>query len=261
MTLPPIRPSAALAAEYERALTAVTRELRDEISSEVSSAWRTTDPTTVLLAADDSPARVLQSTIARLGERWRARIAVLAPQLARHFATAVTDRCDRTLAHNLRKAGLSVRFVMTQAMTDALDAVIGDNVAQIKSIPEQYLGQVELLVMQSVQRGRDLWSLSKDLTARYGVEKRRARRLALRQNNLATTAMRTARELSEGYTEGDWLHSAGGKEPRHEHVAFSGKRFSLRDGHDFHNGEGRVRPGEPYGCRCTWRTVVPGFDD
>lgn len=259
MTLPPIRPSAAIAERYEIAIAAFVTEMHADVSRAVLAEWRVTDAT-VLLAADDSPARVLQATMARLGDRWVRRITALAPKMARHFATAVQDRCDRTLATNLRKAGLSVRFRMTEAMRDALDAVIGDNVAQIKSVPERYLSQVESLVMQSVQQGRDVGTLSKELKNRYGVTKRRARGIALRQNNLATTAMRTARELSEGYTEGEWLHSAGGREPRPEHVAFSGKRFPLARGHDFHNGEGLVRPGEPYGCRCTWGTVVPGFD-
>ena len=115
--------------------------------------------------------------------------------------------------------------------------------------------------MRSVQDGRDLGSLTAALTERDGVTKRRAARIAVHQNNQATTTMRVVRELELGCTEGEWLHSAGGKTPRPPHVAFSRHRFKIAEGHDFGDGAGKVRPGTEPGCRCTWAAIVPGFDD
>jgi SPP1 gp7 family putative phage head morphogenesis protein len=160
---------------------------------------------------------------------------------------------------DLRKAGMSVRFKMTAAMNDAYQAVRAENVNLIKSIAQQHLTQVETLVMQSVQQGRDLGALTQELTARYGVTKRRAAFIAKDQNNKATATMTRVRHLELGITQAKWLHSAGGKHPRPEHVAFSGKVYQIANGHDFGDGEGPVWPGQPINCRCVAIPIVPGF--
>ena len=61
--------------------------------------------------------------------------------------------------------------------------------------------------------------------------------------------------------EAIWLHSAGGKEPRPSHVAFSGKRYSLKKGVVLDPKEGIVWPGTAIRCRCVPKPVIPGFDD
>lgn len=259
--LTPVRPSAAVRAKYEQRLNAVIDEMSRSVLYWIRTEYRNNRPETVITARDDSPVHELQIAMTRLGRRWTRRFDELAESLANYFATSVRLRTDRSMQDMLRKGGMSVKFKMTAPMRDAFNAVRATNIGLIKSIPEQYLGQIETLVMQSVSRGRDLGALTKSLQHQHGVTRRRAARIALHQNNLATTSMRRARELDLGITEGTWLHSAGGKHPREKHVAFSGQRFKIAEGHDFGDGAGKVMPGELLGCRCTWRAIVPGFDD
>lgn len=259
MELAPIRPSAPIREQYDARLLRAVDQMGRAVTSELAKAYRANTPEIVIYAQDASPARVLRSAIAGLRRTWLKRFDDLSGQMAEHFAKSVRDRCDRTLKSQLREAGMTVRFKATKAMNDAYQAVIGENVGLIRSIPEQYLGQVETIVMQSVQAGRDLGAMTDVLNHQLGVTRRRAARIALDQNNKATSTMRRARELQLGIVEGVWLHSAGGKIPRPPHVAFSGQRFSLAVGHDFSDGEGKVLPGQPINCRCTWKAVVSGL--
>jgi uncharacterized protein with gpF-like domain len=259
--LKPIRPAAPIRIKYEQRLLALLDEMHTSVLHWVRAEYRRNTPQTILYGADETPVKALQSAIDKLGARWLRRFDDLAGSLADYFSKAVKDRCDRTLMSGLRDGGFSVRFKMTDAMRDAFDGTRAENVALIKSIPEQYLGQVEAAVMQSVSQGRDLASLTRSLTKIKGVSQRRAAHIALDQNNKATATMRSVRERELGITEGVWMHSGGGREPRRSHKAFSGQRFKLSEGHDFGDDFGPVLPGQAINCRCTWRAVVPGFDD
>jgi SPP1 gp7 family putative phage head morphogenesis protein len=259
-TLRPIRASAALRVQYEKRLLALIDEMQRSILHWISASWRQNTPETIIYASDESPVAELQIAMTKLGRRWLKRFDALADSLADYFATSVKQRCDASLQADLRKAGMSIKFRMTPAMRDAFNAVRAENVNLIRSIATQHLTQVETLVMQSVSAGRDLKTLTNQLEKSYGVTRRRASLIARDQNNKATASMRRARETAVGVTEGIWMHSGGGKEPRPEHKAFSGHRFPLAEGHDFHDGFGAVLPGQAINCRCTWRAVLPGFD-
>lgn len=258
--LTPIRPAAPIRAKYETRLLALLDEMQTSLAHWILAEYRRSEPEVILLGQDRSPASILQSAIAKLSKRWLDRFDEFAPKLADYFATRVQDRCDRTLRNDLRKAGMTVRFTMTAAMRDAFDAVRSENVSLIKSVATEHLTGVEQLVMRSVTAGRDLATLSQGLQKRYGVAKRRAALIARDQNNKATAAMQRVRHLELGITEAKWLHSAGGKTPRHAHVAFSGQRYSIRDGHDFGDGEGTVWPGTAINCRCVAVPIISGFD-
>lgn len=259
-TLSAIHPAAPIRVKYEARLLALLDEMQNSVVHWLSAEYRRNEPEVMLLAQDRSVANLLQAATRKLTKRWLDRFDELAPKLADYFATAVKDRCDRALQADLRRAGMTVRFKMTAAMRDAFDGVRGENVALIKSVAQEHLTQVQTLVMRSVQEGRDLASLTEGLTKHYGVTKRRAARIALDQNNKATAVMTRVRHLELGITEAKWLHSAGGKTPRPKHVAFSGQRYKIADGHDFGDGEGPVWPGTAINCRCVTVPIVPGFD-
>lgn len=257
-TLSPIRPSAPTRMRYQSQLDALIDEMQHSLTRELLAAYRDASPS---LAQDASPARVLQAAFNKLQRRWLKRFDEFGPKLSDWFATAVKDRSDRSLMADMRKAGLTVRFKMTAAMRDSVQAVIDENIGLIRSIGEQHLTQVRTVVMQSVQNGRDLAHVSRELQKRYGVTKRRAAFIARDQNNKATAVMTRTRHLELGVKKARWLHSAGGKTPRPEHVAFSGKTYDIAKGHDFNNGEGVVWPGTAINCRCVSIPIIPGFDD
>jgi SPP1 gp7 family putative phage head morphogenesis protein len=247
------RANAGLQALYQKRLNAMVDEMHRSVEYWIKAQWRSNTP----LAMDASAASALRAAIARLTKRWLKNFDEGAANLADYFATGAMNRSDAQLKQTLRDAGFSVQFKFTRNMQQAYTAVIGENVALIKSIPEQYLKSVEQTVMQSVARGRDLGYLSTQLQDTYGVTKRRAALIARDQNNKASAIMSMTRSLDLGITEGIWRHSGAGKHPRPEHVKASGEVFKLAKGM-YLEGEW-VQPGEAINCRCTYSPVIPGF--
>lgn len=257
ITLKPIHANAGIRAEYDRRLIALIREMAKSYAWFLRAQYRETPPR---MAQDRTPAEELQTALRKLARRWKKNFDEAAPKLAKWFARTNLSRSDSALQKILRDAGFTVKFQVTPAMRDVMDATIAENVALIKSIPEEFHSKVEGMVMRSVTEGRNLSTLTKQLQARYGITYRRAKFISLDQNNKATAMLRRAREREVGIEEGTWLHSGGGREPRPTHVANSGKRFSLKDGWPDPALKGkRIWPGTEPNCRCTWRAVVKGF--
>lgn len=237
---------------------ALVREMADSVEYWLRASYRQNTP---VMAQDATPAAELQAAINRLTRQWQRRFNQAAPLLARWFAKSMHTRSDAALRKILRDAGISVKFRMTPAMRDILQATVQENVGLIKSIPQQYLGQVQGLVMRSVTAGRDLEFLNRELLKRYDITEKRARLISIDQNNKATSALQRARHLELGLKEGIWMHSHAGKEPRPTHLANDQKRFDIEKG--WFDPDPRVRariwPGQLINCRCTWRPVVKGF--
>lgn len=251
-----IRPSAALGARYEARLDAAIAQMHRSLLYWLRARYRASGAAT---AADASPTAELRRAMRKLARRWQAQFDTLAPKLAIWFATAANERVTADLGRMLRDAGFSVRMQMTRAQNVAYQAVIGENVALIKSVAGEHLAKVEAAVMRSVQTGRDLGTLTKALEENYGVTRRRAALIAKTQNNMATATLARTRQLELGITKARWLHSAGGRVPRPEHVEFSGKTYDVARG-AFLEGVW-TWPGREINCRCVSIPIIPGFDD
>jgi SPP1 gp7 family putative phage head morphogenesis protein len=211
------------------------------------------------LAQDAIPAAELQKAIRKLTRRWRRNFNEAAPALAKWFATAAWKRSDKVLQKILKDAGISVKFKLSDAQRNILHATVNQNVALIKSIPTQYLTQVEGLVMRSVQTGRNLSTLTAQLEKNFGVTHKRAAFIARDQNNKATSALTRARQIELGINKAIWMHSHAGKVPRPTHVAMDGKKYDVKKGMYDKAEKAWVHPGELINCRCFSRSIVKGF--
>lgn len=214
------------------------------------------------IALDASPAINLRAVMRQVGRLWLKRFDSAAGPLASYFATEASKRVDSVLQGALRDAGFTVRFKLTDVQRDVIQASIAENVALIRSIPEQYLKSVEGAVMRSISTGRDLGTLRNELVQTYGVTKRRANLISLQQNNAATAALNRSRQLQIGARRAIWRHSAAGVEEyrRPTHVAFSGHQYDIADGVILNPKEGICWPGTLIGCKCTSSTIIPGLE-
>jgi hypothetical protein len=254
---PPTRPDSPAKAVLDNlqreGFVLLRRQANGQIAYELTQAGKSA------LAFLVTPATGLKVAMEKVAARWQANFDAAAPRLAQYFATEMSKRSDSTLKAALRDGGFSVRFEMTEAMRDCLDATIAEQIGLIKSIPQQYLTQVQGMVMRSAAAGRDLGTLSRDLQKQFGVTKRRAALIARDQNNKATATMTHVRQLEVGIRQAVWQHSGGGKEPRPTHVANDGKPYDVAKGW-FDPAERRfIYPGELINCRCVSRSIVPGL--
>ena len=253
-----INPNAGIAAAYRQHMRKLIERMHDSVMYWVCAAYKANEPEQ-LLAMDVLPASAMRRAMAKLAVRWRRQFNDMAPKLARYFARSVEDRSTAALRKILKDGGITVDFKMTAGMRDVFRATVNENVALIKSIPQQYLTNVETLVMRSVASGRDLQQLTRDLQKQYGVTRRRAELIARDQNNKATSALTHARQRELGVARSVWRHSGAGKEPRPAHVKMDGKTYDINKGM-WDSTEGRfVFPGELINCRCTGSPILPGL--
>lgn len=251
-----VQPNAGIEAWYRKRLDLLITAMNKDVQKLMSQAYTSSDAG---IAQDASPAVALRNAARRGRKKWVKKYDEAAEVLAREFADKTLDASDRSMRKKLDDIGFTVRFTMNDAMRDAYQATIGENVGLIRSIPEQYFTQIETMAMQSVTAGRDVGALTDNIQKQYHVTKRRAALIARDQNNKATSDMVSARQRSLGATEGIWRHSHGGKTQRPEHVAADGKRFDLSKGLLI---KGKyVMPGKEINCKCGWEMVLPGFND
>lgn len=252
IVLRPVHPNVGIQAAYRKRLDALIAEMNDSILYWIGAAYKKTG-----IAQDESATAMLRRALRKVSKQWQDRFDEGADDLARWLAQKTKSYSDIALASILKDAGFAVEFKMTSAMNDAYQAVIGENVNLIKSIASEHLTQVETLVMQSVQTGRDLGTLSKELQARYGVTKRRAALIARDQNNKATATVTRVRQQGLGITTAIWKHSHAGKTPRPSHLKADGQEYEIAKGM-FLDGKW-VWPGTEINCRCVSRSVIPGL--
>lgn len=260
ITLAPIYPSAGVEAEYRKRLLDLVNEMAKSYAWFVRAAYRSNEP--AIMAIDADPTDALRKAMEKLADRWRARFDDRAEALAEYFATEASKRTDAALKAALRKSGFTIKFKPTPAQRDIMKATVQANVSLIKSIPDQYMVAVQGAVFRAVQTGGDLGTLTTELQKHAGVTRRRARFIALDQNNKANAALKRARQAELGIDEEEWRHSGGGKHPRpsHVHAGRERVRYKVSEGWlDPATGR-RIWPGTEVGCRCVGRPIIKGLE-
>jgi SPP1 gp7 family putative phage head morphogenesis protein len=234
-------------------MLALINDMHAAVEQLVTIAYRNAPP----VAMDASPVRAMKKQLKELVNQWQRKFDGAAPKIAEAYLKGSFKATDSAMRMALKDAGWAVQFKMTPAMQEAFQASLAENVGLIKSIPQEYLQQVEGAVMRSYTRGRDLQSLVTALKALYPKAANRAHFIALDQSNKANSVVTRARQLELGIVEGVWMHSHAGKVPRPTHVAMNGKRYKIAEGMYDSAVDRFIFPGEEPGCRCTGRSVLP----
>jgi uncharacterized protein with gpF-like domain len=258
----PIRANAGVEASYRAALQGAIDDMARSVQYWLKAAWRDNPPIQRgTMAADTSPVKALQRALSKLSRAWIKRFDDLSVQLATRFADKSVKHTNTAMQAALTDAGFAIEFKMTAGATEALNAVVAENVGLIRSIPQKYLQAVEQRVWQTVAQGSDLNALANGLKDEYGITWKRAKLIARDQNTKATAAIEAARRQDLGIRQAIWVHSGAGKEPRPSHVQAGADKlvFDLDKG-AYLDGEW-VLPGYAINCRCTSRAIIPGLDD
>ena len=265
-----IRPSTALAIQYRGDLLPMVRAMAKEMHTEVMAIYRPyREMQRKAMVGDASVVALLTQAFQRLRARWLGpRQGDVAERTATAFVQNVDTHVMATFTRGLRdkyghdKAREASGPVITPKRLKGadyqttLEAAVADNVGLIKSIPSQYLEQVEREVMQAVQDGWPLDRLSSGLQNRYGITKRRAELIARDQCAKVTEDVKEKRAVAVGFTEATWWHSAGSRYPRKSHMAANGRRYKLSEGCLI--DDEYIRPGQKVCCRCFCTLHMPG---
>lgn len=256
----PLNPNAGLRVWYRKRLERMIEAMHRSVQKWILAAYRANEPAVAELASDETPSAAIRKVIEKLTGKWLSQFDKGAKELADYFALAANKRTDAALQAILERAGISIgKFKMTAAQRDVIEAAVQENVGLIKSIPQEYLKNVEGDVMRAVQVGGAAGDLAKKLEKNYGVSMRRAKLISRDQTAKATSVMGRARYLELGIEKAIWRHSSAGKVPRKTHLRNDGKEYSVTEGwFDPDVGE-FIQPGALINCRCTSKPIIPGF--
>lgn len=253
-----MHPNAGLMVDYRTKLDRLIEAMHRSLMRYVIAAYRATPPR--MMAEDAAPARSINIRMRELGDRWLSRFDQAAPELAAWFAQSVERRSEYALRDILRRGGLSVRFQPSPASRDIVQATLAEQVNLIKSIGAEHLNRVEGMVNRSIQTGRDIGGLTRDLEDAYGISTRKAATIARHQNNMATASFTRLRQGELGIVTALWLHSGGGRHPRPSHVANSGQVYEIAKGWYDPDAREWIWPGTLINCRCVPKSIIPGLD-
>lgn len=134
---------------------------------------------------------------------------------------------------------------------------IAQNVTLIKSVPEQYLNQVQGAVRRGVMEGQSIKTISENLQKIEGITENRANLIAADQVAKANAALSEHRMTDLGIEEYTW-QTVHDERVRPAHAASDGDRLAFKTGNPKdHN----LNPGQPVRCRCWARPVFPDDED
>lgn len=262
VTVRAIHPNEGVRQWYETELINAVARMAAQVSVRVIVAYGAGEPAEMAHdAAPRNPSLIIRRALDKWGRKWVRQFDELSADLSKKFAHKAFAVTQTQMKAAFRDAGFTVRFQPTPGSVSAYQAVAAEQVNLIRSIPAQYLKDVQSKVWASVMKGSDLHTLSADLRKTYDITAKRAALIARTSNAQAKAIIEKTRREELGITHAIWMHSAGGKVPRATHVAMDGKPYLISQGM-WDSAEGAyVLPGELINCRCSSKAVIPAFDN
>lgn len=136
------------------------------------------------------------------------------------------------------------------------DNWIAENTRLIKTIPPQYLGDVEGVIRRGVAQGLAPKELAKQIEARFDVTMNRAKVIARDQVSKANSALTEHRQKDLGVDSYTWMSSDDAR-VRPTHRKADGNVYRWDKPPEFTDGH----PGNAVMCRCWARAVWPDAEE
>lgn len=241
--------------EYRKKLHELIKEMSNSVEYWLTAEYRRNESEIV---GDASPAKLLNKKLISVMATWREKFDKKAESIALWFVRRSDMYASKSVSNKLKAQGMTVSMQITPEVQNVLDSLYETQVSLIKSIPEQYLTQVNSLVQISVQNGRDIGFLKDELKNRFGVTERRAKFIARDQNAKATAEIARKRQKSAGIKKCILKHRSGGSKTfRESHVHADGQEYDIDVGFWDSHLKRYVQPAELPGCKCEGRPVIP----
>ncbi|AFC22415.1 head morphogenesis [Vibrio phage CP-T1] len=236
--------------DYNADLQRIVVEIKRDIDALLVPALRAEQPNYV---TDATWFDRLAAILRRIRERYESpQFRALADVIARRFVNAVDMRVTKSM-------GMDV-YGNNEALQTVIEASIYDNVRLIKTIPEQYLSQVESIVVTNARAGVRSSAIDSQLTQQFGVTSRRAKFIARDQTAKVNSAVAQKRIVAAGYDYFEWRTSRDARvRDRHTQIANKmteyGRGIYRYDNPPLSDKGEPILPGTDYQCRCTQRPV------
>lgn len=265
--LPAIKPSVAINAEYQKALLKLVRQMRDSISYYCLAAYKPIieeikeareSATQDAKPTPSSTMAKMRKVINAIRKRYQKKFNILAGKLPQIIVEKINKEVSRRIK-NMLIDEMEVNFKWTPQMKLFLKAATQENIALIKSIPQEYMKRVEFDIYESISNGRNMPELVEKLNKKaYGISRRRAITIAYDQVNKITEEVNRQRKMELGLNYAIWRHSHIPQVPRQSHLKADGKEYDVRKG-CYIDGE-YIQPAQKINCNCFSQTILK-FDN
>jgi SPP1 gp7 family putative phage head morphogenesis protein len=250
--------NAAIQDRYVKELQALTKQMTAQTIREYTKIIKLMQSENI--GMDASPASQARIMANQLLLKFASLFKRKAQKMAERMVMQTASASKSSLHQSLKElsGGLSIKTdIFNGKLKEILKATVVENVNLITSIPEQYLTNIQGVVMRSIQSGTGVNEIKQRLLEYEGQTLRKARNTALDQTRKAYNGVNKARMESIGIKKFEWIHSGGGQTPRVHHQEMDGKIYSFDDLPviDPRTGE-RGIPGQAINCRCVMRPLV-----
>lgn len=250
---------------YQKALRDLLQPMFKQVKIEVQKLFESDAALHFLskTTMDASITSLSKKLINRLVFKFSGMFSEKAEKIANNMVINADKISKNSLIKSLQKLSGGVTFEGTKggvALKEIHAAAVHENVKLIKSIPEDYLGRVGSMILNSITAGSGLKDLIPQLSKFEGVTERRAKFIALDQTRKVYNSVNKQRMIDVNIDQFEWIHSGGSQEPRKSHQAMDGKVFSFTDLpiiNKDNKGQPPIRgiPGQAPNCGCTMRPV------
>lgn len=250
----PVRPSVGTESRYNAELQRIVRAVRADIDAALVPMIKALERDYI----GDSWLDVIAGGLEQIIAKWSSKkYKALASRIAAQFVQAANGEQGKKFKSSLgiEVQGLGVNIYGGSELKDYLAASAYDNALLIKSIPAQYLGQVESLVLANMRAGLRPSAITKQLQQQFGITQRRAKFIARDQTSKITGDLNERRQKAIGGEYFQWL-SSDDERVRHNHrlianrVTAYGKGVYRWDNLPLSEKGEPIKPGSDYGCRC-----------
>ncbi|MGJ8515095.1 phage minor head protein [Carnimonas bestiolae] len=200
-------------------------------------------------------------------------------RLAESTISRAAAETDRDFVESVNHAvGVDMSAIINRSgIQNELDAAVMENVGLIRSLSEDYFGDIERLVMEAVRTGQTSTQLRKNIVERTGASESRAKLIARDQLAKVNSDISRKRAQQIGATRFKWMTAQdqrvsgnpAGRYPNasikcyeiaKQDIGMGAGVYSLNDGARY-NGESGLFPGRAHiNCRCVQRVLIPGVD-
>ena len=245
-----VKPDVQAGVSYNADLQRIVRQINKDVKHVVKLA----EPPGYVR---DSWVDTLSNQIANIRTRWTSSAF---NAFANQIATKFVQTSNRTNARkNGTDFGINV-YSESPELVDNLRLSVAANVSLIESIPEQYLTQVESIVMSNARAGNRPSVISKQLVKQFGITERRAKMIARDQTAKLNGDLNRIRQTDAGFPYFFWSTSNDERvRDRHDdiadHVTQYGKGVYRWDNPPLSSEGVPIIPGSDYSCRCIARPV------
>jgi uncharacterized protein with gpF-like domain len=191
--------------QYNAKLQRLAKQIKKDIDAELVPLVRllapeyvqdSALPTGAPVATSDAWSDIILAAVRFLRERWSSsRVNSGAERIASEFVQSALKKSERDLK---KSAGIDV-FSGSAVMQDYLKASAQQNTQLIKSIPADYLEEVETLLIANMRPGMRPGYIERALQEQFGVTQRRAKMIARDQTGKIQGELAEKQQRNAGF--------------------------------------------------------------